>query len=108
MHASVIPSFRGGMLLGMNTMQQYGIDVLVSKRILKIGEKEVPLLVVAGWSPDMDSAPKKGPEQDKQGPEFLKGIVDKFPELLTTLILDFVLAFFVIGILALVMPGFFA
>lgn len=43
-HATVIPRLTVGLLVGMNTLQKYQMDVLLSKRVLKIVELEVPLV----------------------------------------------------------------
>ena len=45
MHAMVLPALGAGLLVGMNTLQAYGIDVLNSQRVLQIGRAaEVPLM----------------------------------------------------------------
>lgn len=42
-HATVLPTLHAGLLLGMNTLQTYDIDVLNSKRVVKIGNVKVPM-----------------------------------------------------------------
>jgi len=42
-HATVIPRL-WTMLMGMNTLQKYKMDVLLSKGVLKIGDLEIPLV----------------------------------------------------------------
>lgn len=43
-HAWVIPRLALGLLLGMNTVQDYQMDVLLSKKILMIGISKIPLV----------------------------------------------------------------
>ncbi|MCJ1453795.1 hypothetical protein MMC28_004144 [Mycoblastus sanguinarius] len=43
-HATILTTFEG-MLLGMSTLRQYNIDVLNSKKIVRVGKVEVPLIL---------------------------------------------------------------
>ena len=42
-HATVLPAMSSGLLVGMNTLEKYGIDILNSTKVVRIGGLEVPL-----------------------------------------------------------------
>ena len=42
-HATVFPEMCSELLVGMNTLEKYGIDILNSKKVVRIGGLEVPL-----------------------------------------------------------------